>query len=269
MLNPEKFIYDRLGVKKEYPETNLAALSLLIGISNLYVLLRGLQVKGFIPAQGPVILIANHTDITDAFSMFYAGVHARDENGQPSIGRVPRGVGKSTLFGIAESLKMKERTGKKDLLNSNHPLVNALIRTFIGGPLSGAGVIPVRRGTADRVALREINRTLQVYRQPVALSIMETRVKSGRIQTLRTGAAFVIKTNPEVPFCPVGISQNPNAINIGQSSTYSQLKEERGELGLEELTLVVADEIAKLLRSSIQNFWIDEDREREYRNLIL
>lgn len=269
-MSVESLLYAHLGgVRKEYPKTNLAALSFLIGVSNVYARISGLQVKGHVPSEGAVIFIANHTGITDALGMFYGGAHATiDENGEPTLGRAPRGVGKSTLFGVPESPKVRERTGKKGFLNSDHPLVNALVGFFIGGPLSGAGVIPIRRGMVDRAAIQEIETTLKVYQQPVGLFLMESRVKSGRVEGIKNGAAFIVQRNEDIPYCLVGISKNPKLVNIERPTTYAQLRRERGKLSIPELTMVLADGIVELLPPHIQEHWRLEGREREYQQLF-
>lgn len=269
-MDVEKLVYERvLGVRKEYPKTNLAASNALILISDIYARLSRLHVKGTVPSQGGVLLVANHTSITDALCMFYGGRHATvDENGQPTLGRVPRGVGKSTLFGVPESPKIRERTGKKGFLNSDHPLVNALVGFFIGGPLSGAGVIPIRRGMVDRAAIQEIETTLKVYQQPVGLFLMESRSKSGRVEGIKNGAAFIVQRNEDIPYCLVGISKNPKLVNIDKPTTYAQLRRERGKLSIPELTMVLADGIVELLPPHIQEHWRWEGREREYQQLF-
>ena len=269
-MDVEKFLYAHLGgVRKEYPQTHLAALSTLILVSNIYARFSGLHVKGHIPSRGPVLYIANHTGISDTLAMFYAGTHVTtDENGQPTIGRIPRGVGKSTLFGIPESPTIKGKTGKNDLFNSDHPLAKAFVRYCIGSLLYGAGVIPVRRGMADRAALNEINTTLRVYRQPVGLFLMESRARCGRVEGIKNGAAFIIQTNEDIPYCLVGISKNPRLINLGKRTTYAQLRGERGKLSLPETTMALADGIVKLLPIPIQEYWREVGCEAERRQLF-
>lgn len=267
-MHPENLLYRLYGVKKEYPDTNPLALGALIGISNIYGYLTRLQVNGYIPDDGPVLFIANHTSIKDTFATFYTTVHAtRDEAGQLTLGRTVRAAAKSTLFGVSESEEVREGTGKNGLLNSDHPLAKAIVRSFIGWTLRGAGFIPIRRGMADRQALREINKTLREYRQPAAISLIESRVKSGRLERLKTGAAFVLRMNPDVPYCLVGFSSNPNAITLGKPATYSKLIGERGELDLNGVTMILADGIVDLLPERIQEHWRTEGRAVEYNKL--
>lgn len=266
-MSVEKFLYDRLGVRKEYPKTNLLALSVLIGISNAYFF-RGLKINGSVPSEGPVLYIANHTGVSDAFGMFYAGKRvAKDKEENPTIGRIPRGVGKSTLFGIPESSEIRERTGKKDIFNSDNPLVQAFVRNVVGKLLYGAGVIPIRRGEADRQALYEMERSLIEYQQLVSIFIMESRSKSGRLEGIKNGAAVLVMRNEEIPFCAVGISRNPNVINIGTPTTFARIREERGRLRVPEVTLMLADGIVELLPPSIQEHWKQEGRETEFQEL--
>lgn len=274
-MNPEKLIYDFYGIRKEHPKTNPFALGLFLGLSNAHALRSRLVVDGYIPAEGPVIFISNHTGIGDVFGMFYAGMHAtKNEQGEPTIGRVPRGVGKSTLFGIPELPNIRQRTGKTDLLNSDNPLAKALVRNLIGNLLLGAGVIPIRRGLVDRVALNEINMSLRDYHQTVALSIMESRAKNGRVEGLKPGAAFILKANPNIPFCLVGISKDPNAISISEATTYAEFIREKEDTDPRKLirqltmvTMALADGIVELLPPRIQEHWRQEGREAEVRNL--
>lgn len=257
-MNAERLLYSRLGIVPEDPQINPLAAALLIGLSKIYAGRSGLQVIGSINATGPGLIIGNHIEAADTLRAIYMGVHnVTDEAGQPTIGRLIRGVAKSTLFGIPESAEVRKRTGKTDILNSDHPLVNAIIRMTVGSVLDGVGAIPIRRGAVDRHALGLINDALS-KQQLVAFSIMESRIKTGQLRGIGQGAAFIIRKNPDVPFYLVGASKNPNVVQIAKPLTYTELRNERGDLSTTELTLALADGIAALLPPDIQEAWLKE-----------
>lgn len=265
-MSVEKFFYERLGVRKEYSRLNPFAAALVIGISNVYARLSGLTIEGSIPSYGAAIFISNHIDEFDGLRMFRAGVCAvRDEQG-PTRGRILRGVGKSTLFGIPEPQAVREKTNKRGFLNSDNPLFKIAVRVLIGVPLSGAGVIPVRRGFADRFALRQIRHAIE-DQQGVVLSIIESRDQTGGLEDLKPGAAYLLKTHPETPAYLVAISQHPNVVRISEVFTYSQRRRERGDLDLKELMLYLADGIIELQPPHIQERWRLVGRDIEYQKL--
>lgn len=263
-MHLEKFIYDRLGVRKEYPQTNLLVLSALVGFANVYSHLTGLQISGDAPEYGPLIVISNHIDYFDPFRMLRVGIRARSETAR--LGRVARAVAKSTLFGLDESVLIKERTGKKDWLNSNHPLIRFLIRNCVGGPLLSTGAIPINRGTTDLTAIRQIDRALSLN-EAVAICIIDSRDSSGGLKGLQKGPAFLLRHHPDIPYCLVGISKDPHAVNISKPSTYAELKRERGSIGINELTMLLADGIIELQSERIQEAWKTKGREKERQRL--
>lgn len=260
-------LHQAIGIKREYP-TNIVAVATMIGLSRLYGRITGLRVEGHpLPAEGSWIYIYHHLDILDPFRLYCATLSAtRGPDGEQALARNPRAIAKSTLFGIPELAKIKERTGKKDILNSNNRLVGALIRVIIGSLLYGNGHFPISRGTDDHAAKTEINQTL-ASGQGVVMSIMESRDKTGGLKGIKKGVAMVVKTHPDIPFQLLGISKEPHRVNIGNPQTYNAIKDERGNLNLRDLTLLLADGIAELLPEPIQKRWREGERQAEYQSL--
>lgn len=263
----QESLHAALGIKREYP-TNIAAVALMAWLSNWYAKSSNLEVAGHtLPAEGAVIYIFNHLDMWDPFRLFFASQNAtRDEDGKIALGRIPRGLVKSTLFGIPEPSSVRERTGKKDILNSDHPFVRALVRITIGSLLYGNGQFPVTRGTTDFKALAEADKTLKAG-QPVVLSVMESRDKTGGLKGVKAGAAYIVKTNPDTYYKLVGISQDPHRVNIGDLHTFNEIKQHWGNLNLRDLTLHLADELVELLPDAIQGRWREGERQAEYQSL--
>jgi len=85
-------------------------------------------------------------------------------------------------------------------------------RTF-GRLLTGMGAFPVRRGTADREALRQC---MEVIREgePLVLFPEGTRQSGPIVQPLFEGAAFVAGRT-QVPIVPVGIGGSERAMPKG------------------------------------------------------
>ncbi len=266
MFSPEQVYYEKvLGVRREHT-TNLFAVTILVGLCNLYAKKTGLEVTGYAPAAyGARFYFFNHLDNLDVFRLNSTSFkHTRGEDGEKTLGRIPRALAKSTFFGIPEPSKVRERTNKKDILNSDNPLINALVRLTIGSILYGNGFIPIRRGMADRAAEAEINKALSLH-QVVASAANETRDKTGGLKGLRTGPAFLVKTHPDIPFQLVGVS--PNRVNVGQVHTYTEIKQQRGDLNLRDLTMLIADGIIELLPERVQERWRLEERQAAYQSL--
>lgn len=254
-MNVENFLYERMGIRKEHPQTKLWAAAIMIGLSNRYARRSDLVVNGSVAQDGAGLLIGNHVESADFFRVIYTGVHnCIDDEGRLGNGRLIRSVAKSTLFGIPESPEVRARTGKKDILNSDNPFINFLIKMTAGAVLDGTGAISIRRGEVDRLALRRINEGLY-NKHLIAFSVMESRMKTGEISGIGQGTAFVVKRNPDVPFYLAGVSKEPNVVNIAKPSTYREIQEKMGELTLEELALFLADGIVKLLPPKIQEAW--------------
>lgn len=267
MFNPEKFGYEKiLGLQKE-PGTNIVALALLKAISEIHAKKAGLEVIGSVASEGPRIYIFNHRSMADVLDLSFAAIHfTKDTNENITLGRIPRTVGKSTLFGIPESEEIQERTMKKDILNSRNPYVQALVRYTIGNFLASCGVIPIIRGQNNPQVAETFDQTLKSG-GTVATSIMESRDKSGGLNGLKRGAALLVQTHPDVPFQLIGISRNPARVVLGKPRTYAQIKEEQGKLNSRDLTMLLADGIVELLPERIQQRWKMGEREAGKRSL--
>lgn len=263
----ERFAYARLGVRKEYPGTNFLVAAGFIAAANIYAKRTGLTVEGSIPRYGETVFVSNHIEDLDALRFIYACVHAvKDENGQPALGRLMRGIAKSTLFGIGENEQIRARSGKKDLFNSNNPLARFFVRNFVGRPLKAIGIISVRRGLVDRAATGEINHSLD-NGQGIAISLTETRDKTGGLNGIRPGVAALLQARPYTPFQVAAISRDPHVIRIGEPSTYAHVREEQGEMDIREFALFLADSNMNLQVDNIRNRWISEGREAAYQTL--
>ncbi len=199
----------------------------------------------------------------------YASLKAtRGADGQSALGRIPRGLFKSTLFGIPEQSHVRQKTGKNDILNlGSNLLTNTLMRFTLGAFLYGNGAIPVFRGSVNRVAEAKISKALNVSGEAVTSSIMESRDYTGGLKGLRRGAALLVQTYPDIPFQLVGLSREPHLVNISKPSTYRAIRDARGDLDLRELTMVLADGIVELLPERIQQRWRSGERQAEYDTL--
>lgn len=122
-----------------------------------------------VPAHGPAILVANHVSYADPFVMARFVWDA---------GRVPRFLGKSTLFTVP----------------------------VIGRLLKAAGQIPVRRGTRDAaqsldeaVAALERGEVIVIYPEGTVTRDEQFWPAAGK-----TGAARLARLVPRAPVIPVG-----------------------------------------------------------------
>lgn len=267
MNSIETFVYNRLSIRKEYPDTNILAAVGFIAAANIFAKLTGLKVVGSIPQYGEIVFISNHIDGLDPLRFIHACVHGvYDENGQETLGRLMRGVGKSTLFGTNEGDFVRARTGKKDILNSDHPLAKFFVRNFIGRPLRGIGLIPIRRGLVNQAATGEINSSLDSG-CGIAVSLTQSRDKTGGLEGVRPGIASLLQQRPYTPYRVVAISRHPHIVRIGEQSSYAQIREEKGDMDSREFALLLADGIMDLQVEEIRNRWISEGREAEYQKL--
>ncbi|MCC6442792.1 MAG: 1-acyl-sn-glycerol-3-phosphate acyltransferase [Armatimonadetes bacterium] len=116
-----------------------------------------------IPATGPVILVSNHLSMADP--PFLGGM----------VRRPVRFMAKEELFRV--------------------PLLGSLVRAL--------GTFPVRRGAADRSALRQCLAWLEAG-EVVGLFPEGTRSPDGRLQKLEQGIAY-IALKSKAPVVPVAI----------------------------------------------------------------
>lgn len=171
------------------------------------------EIKGLsnIPAQGPVVLISNHSSNWDPLIL---GIY------------LPRKL----------SFMAKEE----------------LFKTFfLGLIVRSLGAIPVKRGAADRNAIRK---SIKVLEEGKVLSMFPegTRSKTGEVKEFQPGAVMIAyKGNANI--VPVGLRNTSNIgkglftkinINIGDPIDLNQF-------GYEKLTGEKLEEISKLLQNKV------------------
>lgn len=259
--------YANLGIRQENPNLGYNRVRLFVWASDRYAAKTGLVVNGSVPEFGEGIFFANHIDDLDVLRMLHASIrHTQTEDGEPALGRLPHGLGKSNLFGIPEPSAIKRRTGKKDVWNSDSRLVRALIGHTVGSLLLGIGTHPVRRGMTDRVALSMVDEDLANH-ELVATSVIESRDKTGGLKGLKTGPAALIMTHPDTPFYLVSISKQPHVLSISKPYTVRQVTAERGEMGLRSWTMFFADGIMDMQPGDIRGSWVSGGREEARQEL--
>lgn len=246
----ERLCYRALGVRKEFPELNLLAVTLMIIKTTAYTQTHHPVFGGYpLPRYGGAILVANHQDEGDSYKGFQLG---------RTVGRVIRTVARTSLIAhVQESAEVLARTGhKSDELNKYSP-----IRAFV---LRGVGVIPVVRGAPDRAFIRTFDAVIKSH-QLAAIFIQETRVNKGDLRDLKTGPSFFVTRHPDISVYPVGFFTE--GVNVGRPFTYTELLKERGvkKIGMADVTLEIADRIAQLLPERAQQDWITRRTEESSR----
>ncbi len=229
------------------------ALAAMYLASKTYQLLKQPNIIGAekIPKEGPAIIMANHRSSADIPLGFLAIAEGAK--------RFPRVVVRHTLVDplTQELEEVKQRTGKKDFLNSANSLILfprfALARLFLA-----LNVISVRRGSADRSCIRACDQTL-IDNRLLVIFPQDSRNKEGLLRNLKDGPALIARRHPEVPLIFMSIFRPPdgkNGINISRTYTYAEILQEFPEdYSLSMVTTVFGDKIAEPLSERVRNDW--------------
>lgn len=225
----------------------------------------GLVVNGRFPAEGAGIIVVNHNLKLDGPALFRAAAEQRDDQDYP-IGRIIRPVVKLPLLhpGMKEDEEVLDRTGKAgEELNTGQITVKSIFQMMA---LRGVGAIGIDRSGTKLETVRTINEVL-ASGQLLGISLTETRNPIGDLRAAQPGAASIIRQNKEVQVWPVGLflnsSQRKFYVNIDEHPfTYHQLFEmlrqehaKKSALKHEEITLFLAERLAKLLPSKMIPEW--------------
>jgi 1-acyl-sn-glycerol-3-phosphate acyltransferase len=130
-----------------------------------------------IPRSGPVLIVVNHASHLDPL-----------------------------LIGAVCFRRMFRYMGKEDLWGASKPF------RFM---MENLGAFPVRRGAADRDALRYATDLLAAG-QALVVFPEGTRTRDGRIGEAQPGVAMILSKHPDVPILPLRIDGAFEAFGCGQ-----------------------------------------------------
>lgn len=261
-MNPETFVSNLVGIKNKSPKIRALPLLGFDGISKLDSFLHKTVVKGFLPAEGPALVVSNHMSMWDIAKGYDMSVH--------TAGRIMFGVARETLINpdLKESKEVLKRAGKtSDPLNKAPRFVRRII-SFILTDVS----IAVPRGAQTLGALRPTIRACnQAFadQHMVGVFVQETRVKEGDLRNVMDGPAFLAGLNPDIPIYPVAIYEENghHVASIGDHFTANQAKLDpsiRTDLDqITAMTVYIVDHIADMLPDAQRNDWY-ERRKQEY-----
>lgn len=244
-MSIEQRYYDLLGVRKEYPNLNLIAITGLELFSRTFSWFRGgLEIEGAFPPEGPFIAYANHRGAGDIPRIYIALTR--------TSGRFLRGYTKATLLinGYKEPRSVRQNFDPMEHFPLNH-----LTKFFLGG----SGAIPIRRGGISIEAFKLTRAALQ-NGEGIGLFLQQHRVKEGDLRELMNGVKFLGEKFPNVPFVPTGISGPPDGpyrIRIGSTFTYIEASQEPSYDATTEsgFKLYAGDRLAPLISERVQNDW--------------
>ncbi|MBI4039185.1 hypothetical protein HY384_04505 [Candidatus Daviesbacteria bacterium] len=251
VLDNNLFYNKILGIRKEYPELNPVAAALIILRSRLHVLTHRSIIDGYpLPEKGPAIITGNHYGEEDNYKICVAAVR--------SSGRLVRPVAKKNLVVpyFSESRDYLKSIGAEDDSFPYKPL-NAYV-------LRGLGSVAVNRENPGRDFLKEV-REILYSGQLLGLFLQPHRYR-GSLQHLEPGAAGLAMRHPDIPIYPCAFSGYPSGhdrLTILQPFTYNQIRRKLGvgKISPAELTIMIADAIAKVLPCPLPNLWIARRQE--------
>ncbi len=268
-MNIEQDAFYKLGVRRESPNTSLSAVAKAVHLANWYARLSNLKVNGSLPAEGGALILSNHVSFLDSLRGYYTGFHAIESAlGEPGLGRVIRGVVKSTLIGIPEPETVRRKTGKKDIFNSSNGFVRAILNQTLTPFLTGLEVIPIVRGTNNSRGMNMIINAVTEEERLVPISLIPSRDKTGGLKDLGIGPAIIIdklveQGLEETAVYFTAIDPKTNSIRI---STRTSVAEITGgvRIDIKELTMTLADKLMILQPASMLEKWESVGREEEY-----
>lgn len=245
----EDAYYQRIGVRKEFPELNPIAAGLLMFGARRYVSKHHSVIEGELPKEGAAIVTGNHFQKGDSLKILWAG--------RVTAGRLPtRTIVKMSLIkrGAHESAEYLRSIGT----DPANPEKYSPIEAFA---LRNSGVIGILRDN-PRADLNSICNEILKSGQWLGVYMQPTRDPEYLLRNLQPGAAIFAMRHPDIPVIPLAFSgppDGPDKISIRESFTYAQKRQEWRELGkklgIAEFTIVIADAIAEGLPLRPQKDW--------------
>ncbi len=242
-----------LGVRIEYPQTNKASVVILAIASGLYRLFSRLQIEGELPQNGPALVIANHTSMTDIFKMAYVSY--------ATSRRLIRAVAKESLLNLSikDSEETLIRTGKKGKFDV---LKLPVVKNVVAYTINGVGAISLTRGEPNKAFATSCDAVL-ADEEMLGMFAQDTRVKEGDLNGVMPGIGVLARKHRDTSIVPVSIwaSKFGSRVIVGEKTTYNRLAEEVGyQPRSRETTALIMDKVAQNLPSPLRVKWQEIDR---------
>lgn len=246
MFTVESLLYRKLGIRKEFPELNPIAITLIMTAAAKYTNDHQVIFDGYpLPKIGPAFITGNHFAESDIYKATEAGRRAR---------RVIRPMARRSLImrgeEAIESKAYLESIGAEDDYSEQFSLIRALLLKDV--------VIDVRRDLHEMRVGRRANAVIRSG-QLLGVFFQPHRYEDCILRNLETGPATLAKLNPEVPIYIMAFSgppHGPDKVTTLKPFTYEEKETELGrEISPEELTIIMADIAVTELPKSSQKDW--------------
>lgn len=247
------------GIKQEFPELDRQAALMMLGRSWFRVLKHQSILEGNFPTTGADILVGNHHQDRDIDKIVAA------------VSRTGRLIGRTVVRKslvdpspqARESAEYLESIGnKQDEYNKFSPT-----RAYT---LLGIGVIPILRDKPGTTFLHTCDQVINTG-QLLGIFMQPTRHEDCLLEGLEPGIGLLAKKYPHTPVIPVAFSgppDGPDRMTVRPSFTYAQLLKKIGrKITADELTILIADMIAKGLPPRVQENWWQITRTKEIARL--
>ena len=234
-----------LGIRKEFPELNPVAATLLIAKSRAHVIKHKSRIEGYpLPKRGAAIFAGNHQYQGDNYKICIAGVDQAD--------RLTRAV-------VKKSLVVEGFSETDEYLQSIEAKIDSFeYRPLMAFVLKGVGSISVDRENPDRSFL-EVTDAVIKSDQMLGVFIQPHRYEDCFLRYLQVGAATVARRHPDTPVYPCAFSGPPyveDRLTILEPFTYNQkVKELNRRISVGEFTILVADAITSAQPYIIRADW--------------
>ena len=237
----EQLPFRLLGLRKEFPELQWGAAAQLSAASAFHILKHRTAIEGYpLPEKGAVIVTGNHRDDGDSREIWWAAM--------TTAHRVLRPVVKMSLI-------VEGATEPEEYLKSIDALEEegfGVYNNRVASVLKGIGAIGVMRNNPDREFLRQCHKVLG---NDEMLGIFLQPSRNQYLKHLQQGAANLARMYPNAVVCPIAFGKN--RVKLLEQFTYAELSErEDRKISPAELTIMIADMVARELPEDVQKDWV-------------